>query len=64
MIFKNIALLPAVLIQIFEEAFGLRQMAAGGFGAALKTVFNMITIIPMAPKAVCSLNDYMANCKK
>ena len=34
-IFKNISLLPAVFTQIFEEAFGLRQIAAGGFGAAL-----------------------------
>ena len=32
---KNAALLPAVFQRIFEEAFGLRQMAAGGFGAAL-----------------------------
>lgn len=32
---KNAALLPAVFRRIFEEAFGLRQMAAGGFGAAL-----------------------------
>ena len=34
-IVKNAALLPAVMTQIFEEAFGLRQMVAGGFGAAL-----------------------------
>ena len=34
-IFKNAALLPAMFRQIFEEAFGLRQMVAGGFGAAL-----------------------------
>ena len=34
-IVKNAALLPAVFTQIFEEAFGLRQMVAGGFGAAL-----------------------------
>ena len=32
---KNAAMLPAVFQQIFEEAFGLRQMAAGAFGAAL-----------------------------
>ena len=31
----NAALLPDVSRRIFEEAFGLRQMAAGGFGAAL-----------------------------
>ena len=34
-IVKNSALLPAVFTRIFEEAFGLRQMVAGGFGAAL-----------------------------
>ena len=31
----NAALLPSVFTRIFEEAFGLRQVAAGGFGAAL-----------------------------
>ena len=34
-IVKNTVLLPAVFTRIFEEAFGLRQVAAGGFGAAL-----------------------------
>lgn len=34
-IIKNFGLLPEVFTHIFEEAFGLRQMAAGGFGAAL-----------------------------
>ena len=34
-IVKNAALLPGVFTQIVEEAFGLRQMVAGGFGAAL-----------------------------
>ena len=32
---KNIGQLPAVFARIFEEAFGLRQAAAGGFGAVL-----------------------------
>lgn len=32
---KNVALLPSVFQRIFEEACGLRQVAAGGFGAAL-----------------------------
>ena len=32
---KNAALLPGIFRQIFEEAFGLRQAVAGGFGAAL-----------------------------
>ena len=31
----NIRQLPAVLARIFAEAFGLRQVAAGGFGAVL-----------------------------
>ena len=34
-IIANASLLPEVFSRIFEEAFGLRQMAAGGFGAAL-----------------------------
>ena len=34
-IFLNVHLLPGVLQQIFQEAFGLRQAAAGAFGAAL-----------------------------
>lgn len=34
-ILKNYALLPAVFTRIFQEAFGLRQVVAGGFGAAL-----------------------------
>ena len=34
-IINNFALLPEVFLRIFEEAFGLRQVAAGGFGAAL-----------------------------
>lgn len=34
-IIKNFGLLPDMFGRIFEEAFGLRQMAAGAFGAAL-----------------------------
>ena len=34
-IVKNAALLPEVMGRIVDEAFGLRQMVAGGFGAAL-----------------------------
>lgn len=34
-IFTNLGALPEVFSRIFEEAFGLRQMVAGGFGAAL-----------------------------
>lgn len=34
-IVMNLDLLPGVFARIMKEAFGLRQMAAGGFGAAL-----------------------------
>ncbi|MDO5300177.1 MAG: alanine/glycine:cation symporter family protein [Clostridia bacterium] len=34
-IVRNAAQLPAVFSRIFSEAFGLRQVAAGGFGAVL-----------------------------
>ena len=34
-IFTNLGQLPDVFVRIFEEAFGLRQVVAGGFGAAL-----------------------------
>ena len=34
-IFRNAALLPEVFGRIVQEAFGLRQVVAGGFGAAL-----------------------------
>lgn len=34
-IFMNLDLLPSVFSRIFKEAFGLRQVVAGGFGAAL-----------------------------
>ena len=35
LIVKNAALLPDVFTRIFQEAFGLRQVAAGGFGAVV-----------------------------
>ena len=34
-IFMNLGSLPTVFGRIFREAFGLRQVAAGGFGAVL-----------------------------
>ena len=34
-IIKNFGMLPEVFTRIFEEAFGIRQVVAGGFGAAL-----------------------------
>ncbi len=34
-IIKNFGMLPSVFTRIFEEAFGIRQVVAGGFGAAL-----------------------------
>lgn len=36
-IVKNINILPDVFKRIFEEAFGIRQVAGGGFGAVLMT---------------------------
>ena len=35
LIVKNAALLPSVFRQIFAEAFGIRQVVAGGFGTVL-----------------------------
>ena len=35
LLIKNAALLPSVFQRIFEEAFGIRQVVAGGFGAVL-----------------------------
>lgn len=35
LIVKNLGLLPSVFERILSEAFGLRQIAAGGFGAVL-----------------------------
>lgn len=35
LICKNIAVLPSVFQRIFEEAFGIRQVVAGGFGAVI-----------------------------
>lgn len=34
-IIKNVAMLPDMFVRIFEEAFGLRQVAGGALGAAL-----------------------------
>ena len=34
-IVKNIGQIPAVFHRIFEEAFGIRQIAAGSFGAVI-----------------------------
>ncbi len=34
-IVKNITLMPSVFSRIFQEAFGIRQVAGGGFGAVL-----------------------------
>lgn len=34
-IIKNIQILPDIFARIFAEAFGIRQMAAGGFGVVL-----------------------------
>ena len=34
-IIKNISLMPGLFERIFEEAFGIKQVAGGGFGAVL-----------------------------
>ena len=34
-ILKNITIMPSVFTRIHEEAFGIRQVAAGGFGAVI-----------------------------
>jgi len=34
-IIKNLGAMPGVFARIFQEAFGIRQVAAGGFGAVL-----------------------------
>ena len=34
-IFTHIGQMPSVFTRIFQEAFGIRQVAAGGFGAVL-----------------------------
>ena len=34
-ILKNISIMPSVFTRILEEAFGIRQVAAGGFGAVI-----------------------------
>ena len=36
----------------------------GDFGVGLMTIFNMIVLIPLAPKAIDSLKDYEKNVKK
>ena len=35
MIVKNIGMVPGVFARIFEEAFGIRQVVSGGFGAVV-----------------------------
>ena len=34
-ILTNLSLLPSVFVRIFQEAFGMRQLVGGGFGAVL-----------------------------
>ena len=36
----------------------------GDLGVGLMTVFNMIALIPLAPKALASLKDYEQNVMK
>ena len=60
-IVKNAALLPSVFTRIIEEAFGLRQMVAGGFGAALmngvkRGLFSNEAGCGSAPNAAAAAN--------
>ncbi len=57
LILKNITVLPSVFHRIFEEAFGIRQVVAGGFGAVvmngvkrgLMTIFLILKNITVLP---------------
>ncbi len=40
-IVMNLGSIPGVFARIFEEAFGFRQVAAGGFGAVLMNGVNV-----------------------
>ena len=42
LILTNLSSIPGVFSRIFEEAFGFRQAAAGGFGAVLMTLIYII----------------------
>ena len=58
---KNLALLPGVFTRIIEEAFGLRQVVAGGFGAALmngvkRGLFSNEAGCGSAPNAAAAAN--------
>ena len=50
-IIKNAGQLPSVFQKIFSEAFGLRQMAAGGFGAVIMNGAKR-GLFPMKPVPV------------
>ena len=60
-IVKNASLLPGVFTRIVEEAFGLRQVVAGGFGAALmngvkRGLFSNEAGCGSAPNAAAAAN--------
>ena len=44
-IITNIGSLPGVFARIFQEAFGIRQVAAGGFGAVLMNGVKRLSLI-------------------
>ena len=51
------------LIMLFVGGLAAYQFVwdLGDFGVGLMTVFNMIALLPMAPKALASLRDYEKN---
>ena len=54
------------LVMLFVGGLAAYQFVwdLGDFGVGLMTVFNMIALIPMAPKALASLKDYEQNVMK
>ena len=54
------------LVMLFVGGLAAYQFVwdLGGLGVGLMTVFNMIALIPLAPKALASLKDYEQNVMK
>lgn len=54
------------LVMLFVGGLAAYQFVwdLGDFGVGLMTVFNMIALIPLAPKALASLKDYEQNVMK
>ena len=54
------------LVMLFVGGLAAYQFVwdLGDLGVGLMTVFNMIALIPLAPKALASLKDYEQNVMK